>query len=524
MDEYFELRQEFSKIDKTNQEQIKNWFTKYSHLNVYDHARIIGKNPRYIREMKYRVGIKGKAPTTKKRGISYKNSIILLPDNWRNKEYIEKTVRKYGADSIYKAAGICRQRFYQICKALNVKFSENKSRNPCCTKAWCHRHYVELGYSLEKCAKLAHITHPKFANWLVKFGISIRGRELKKSAEKLKADLPLNVRMVLSKLNAHPLVKKATVYPKKLSIKYKDGCKDSFRYKVMNADDWVLDNIPKIYPEYATLEGNQHPEHIAISRVDLNNASCIEKRVVLHEVNKFLQTTPYKQLTYPTEILSSDWEKLTKANLKKPYIKGTLRGFGEVSHTHGYYLLHQYFDFGDIYAATIRSRRRLFQCIINLSKQSCPFNSHNIYRTFCKDSRNPYRIVNPVIYKNLFKIVGVESINDIGFAHGSIMLGAAISNIPYSTKNPQANKALDYGLSDMIEIDIADDDADCSICDLGYKEGDIKMSLDIKQNKLLAFVEHENATAYAELYKPDKIIPIRTSVFSKIPDYYFFWH
>ena len=72
-DQYVFLKVEFKKVDIKNATEVKKWFTTYDYLTVYDHAFIMERCTRYVRELKIFAGLKGKRPTTRTRSSNRKN-------------------------------------------------------------------------------------------------------------------------------------------------------------------------------------------------------------------------------------------------------------------------------------------------------------------------------------------------------------------------------------------------------------------------------------------------------------------
>ena len=174
-DRYALYRDLFASVDINDHNSLKQWFSSNQHLSIYDHAQIMGKCTKIVSKLRQSVGLGKRGPTKPARVSARTIGPAVIPTNWKDKDWLEDSLRKYSASALIRAIGISRFAFYRHLNKIGYKLAKgNYSKNPCCTKAWCHRHYVELRYTLEECAALAHISRPKFADWLVKFKIPIR--------------------------------------------------------------------------------------------------------------------------------------------------------------------------------------------------------------------------------------------------------------------------------------------------------------------------------------------------------------
>jgi len=96
---------------------------------------------------------------------------------WFHEMYI---VKRYGiyliSRMIDKDMFIVRKKLkrYKI-KTRSIKEAV-RSKNKCCTYEWLEENYIILGYSINKCAKLANVNGYTIIAWLTKFGIKIRDR------------------------------------------------------------------------------------------------------------------------------------------------------------------------------------------------------------------------------------------------------------------------------------------------------------------------------------------------------------
>jgi len=519
-DDYSDLRAGFQKIDQSNPKALRKWFEEYAYLNIQDLSIIIGKCSRDVRALRRSVGIQGKAPKTKNRATTRTVDIAELPDNWRTREWLIEHLPKYGSNSIIRATGLTKKRFYEILRKLEVPLPGRINKNPCYTKAWCHRHYVELGYSIRKCAKIAGVTHPTFVDWLIKFKIQIR-------VHQEPYQVPIELKHLIVKLREHPIVRRVKTYPTHLYVKYRDGLYGRYIYKTIPGDEWVLNSIPKITNEYENdlTTGTTYPAHITIANLD--QCSVFERDVVLHEFVKQLATRGWIWPSVPQEVLLRELDVLK--NVKESnYIKNG--AFTSIfSRTVTKYIMLHYFEHGYIWEY-FRRPRRMWKLAKQLLKTKSKFNVYNLIRLITKE-RSRFRFPNPAFYSIILRRLGFTgTVLDLQLGTGARAVACGLAGCDYGIHdNPRFRQAIERGFADLMDLKYQYYDGsevvDLVINDNDLSETDIEYALSFadRAKNIMVYVPREKKLEYQKMYKPKSMIKVVTHPMNRDPNYFFIW-
>jgi hypothetical protein len=525
-DAYSEYKLKFAKVNQKDPASVRKWFEDHNYLTINDHAMIIGKCLKIVRELRAFAGIKGKPPKTKKRPTDTTiKAVIELPDNWRTKEWLTETVKTYGSRATIRTIGCTPKRFYEIAKKLDVELPKSsKSKNPCCTSAWCHRHYVELGFSARKCAKLANITTSKFIDWLIKFKIQVISMYEREQLNKL----PLTTRIAVSKLRSEECVRRINVYPTNIWVRYHYGKRVRYEYKRFNEEDWRLENVPNVVQEYeeGLLNNLEYENHIIISRSALNDASKLERNLAINRFVHTIVSRGWKWPRYPLAVLEEDLKNLKEAK-ENNFIRS---GAFNVLHDRGAgrdIMIH-YFDLSYYFDNIIKKPRIMHKVAVDLLNKECKFNTASYIMEFTR--RNKLKMPNPSLYRFLLKRLGVRGkILDLCVGNGAHAIGCAMNNLEYVHLNDERfNRAVDLGFADFMHLKhkaYNNELVDLVLCDGDLEEHNIDeaMTYADRTKQILAYVPREKKREYEIKYRPRSIVKVITTPVPRDPNYYFLW-
>ena len=414
---------------------------------------------------------------------------------------------------------------------MGVKGRGRKSRNPYCTKAWCHRHYVELQYTETKCAKLAGITRARFVDWLVKFKIPIRPKYVKQDC---KIQLTFFFKCLINKLKLDPNIKEIRIYKNHLYLKHQDGLVSRYRFSQMDQTDWRYDKVPAIVNQYENDLVDTTSAHLSISRAQLSKCSRIERDIALHKFNKILNTRGWIWPEYPIEELLDDLAKLKKEK-EHNYIKN---GTFTLLHNNcpGRKILANYFDMSEIYNQIFKKSIRTYGIIYRLYKsKNNPFDFHNILRMATRSNfRNmKFKMPNPTFYSIILKRLNIKgSVLDLNVGTGSRSIACALNGLKYMHLNdPKISKAIDLGYDEFIGLKHSSFDgmSDLTIADMdltGDKcEEMINKAFEYANcsKRIMAYVPKDLKDEMFYKYKPSSMIKLITHPVYREPNYFFIW-
>jgi transposase len=549
-DDLDSLRKAFACIDRNNPRALRVWFNSHPYLTVNDHAQVAQSSAKYIRTLKYRAGLNKPRPKNIPRPVSLPNDAsIEAPADWDNPVWLAKAVQIYSLRQIAKAVGRSltvvyrRVRRYKI--TLKTKNESLRSRNPYCTHEWCYRHYLVLGYSQQKCAKLAGIRQQTFAGWLNRFQIPVRDAE---QTERGRKTITAWEREFIYKLRQQPIVRRVYVRKDHIHVRYRSYFWDNFitnasfkcwrpyTYFKITADNSQINKVPKVHPEYGVdIEGNAlYPAHIALSKVDRKRATLLERRLAIHEFARQLVTRRWIWPFFPPEVLAADMERMRNFDMAKYLENGGFTSIPKIGSRQppGRRLMMHLCDFS-IFWEVIRHPRTLIRYLNILDQRRVKFNFYNLLFTIAGNERSilPARISSipdPVVYHALIKRLGLSGVLlDLSIGLGNRLVACAAAGLTYTTPDPAITGVLERGAEDIIGLKwepYTGQKVDVIIYDEGWRRPDMQKVLPYldKTKKLLVFAPLACREEILR-YKPATAIRLRTRLFRRTPDLLFVW-
>lgn len=525
------LKRLWSRIDTSDKEKVRKWFESYPYFSITDHAIIMERCTARVRELRASCGLKGRGPTTTKRTKQIPLNLGNIPDNWRTKEWLEPNIKTHGIHVIARSVGVSEVTIRKLMDRYGIKGRGRKSNNPCCTQAWCHKHYVDLQLSAPQCAKLAGITRARFADWLVKFKIPARPIHVKQDCN---IQLKFHFKVLINKLMADPNVKEVRIHKSHLCIKHQDNLYSRYIFSKMAQEDWKFDKAPPIINQYDNDFVSKETAHIAINRKQLNKCSLLERDVALHRFNRIINTRGWIWPEYPLEELKKDLNRLRREK-EANYIKD---GAFTLLHNNcpGRRILTNYFDSSQVYNQVLRKPFITYRILYKLYRsKNNDFDFYNVMRMVTRSNFKNYKfkLPNPTFYAVILRRLKITGrVLDLNVGSGSHALACAINGLHYMHLNDaRFNKAIELGFADFIKLNhsiyegnvdlvIADKDLtgdDCEQCIIeAFKYADVT-------KRIVAYVPRELKGDLYSKYKPQSMIKLITHPVNREPNYLFIW-
>ena len=556
-DDLLEFRQKFAFVDKKSPKALKRWFDSHPHLSTNDHAQIADRSLNYIRKLRKIAGINGKTPANLPKSTAVRKVVSLIPPvDWDNPIWLDQVAGIYSIASIAMACGVSERTVRRRLEKYDInKKVSTKSKNKCCTKAWCHRYYVELGWCQAKCAKKAGICQQTFANWLNRFKIPVRtSRETQKSH----TDVRFWVRELFNKLQTHPSVRKIFLRDDHIHVRFMNyfwetyyvnrlptGRRPPLSY-IITKDDARLEHVPQVLPEYEsdTFEelygenGIIQTPHIIINRRDLNRASLVEKRVAVHEYCRQITQRGWIWPEHPDEVLRDEWTKLRSFKPAKYMCNDMFSVFAKNGKrpAPGRRIIEHFFDISE-FSEVFRSPRLVMKILNELmDRKDLLFNFHNVLRVFsCGAAQVPktyptFRMSDPAAYAVIFQRLGIKGrILDLTPGFGNRAIASAMECLEYYTiPDERFQKALDKGLAEFTELDYHEwdnDKVDVLLYDNNFEAPNMKKVMEYLKyaKRMMVFVPNSHKFDYQAKYKPKSVIKLKTRWYQKVPDFIFIW-
>lgn len=547
---------EFASIDKSNPDQLKNWFIKYRYLSTNDHAQIAQKSTWYIRKLKRLAGLTTKSPTKKPipKPIYFPSSIVVATD-WDTEAWLSKAINIYTISAIAKACGVSPRTIRRRVKYYSIsKIAKPRIKNKCFTKEWCYLHYIKLGWNQTKCAQKAGICQQTFVNWLNYFNIPVRTAQASLVAC---TNHKLWVKQLYHDLQQQPIVSKVFLRSDHIHVRFKDYFWESYYFDgkstikrpiwsyFVTPEDSMIKCVPVVLPEHESdcldtildQDGLIKSPHLIISRHKLNASSFVEQRLAIHDFCRHVTQRGWIWPEHPIATLNRDLQQINRYNTIK-YIKKDVYDIyahlGCLS-TPGRKIIEHFFDLSD-HANTFTSPRLVIKILnILLSKKRLKFNTHNMLRiyssgaAFLPGNRTQLRIFDPASYAVIFKRLRLSgSILDLTPGYGNKAIAAALAGLQYYTiPTIQFTKAIDKGFADFCKIDYApwdNQNVDLLLYDNQFMPPDMGIVDKYMDHakRLMVYVPRHLKELYTHKLKPDLILQIRTRSHQP-PDYLFIW-
>jgi hypothetical protein len=544
-----ELRIEFARLNKKDPEAVRKWFESKPHLTANDHCQVANRSLNYIRRLRRFAGIKASLPPVLPKSKAKRaTNTISVPENWRNDQDWLRRVSSHSVSQIAQACGVSRIIIYRKFKKYGIKSKYSiKSKNKCCTKAWCYRHYVELNWSQEKCAKAAGICQQAFSNWLNRFNIAVRTVE-----EHWKhKHVQLWTRKLIQDLEKQSVVRRVYLYQDRIHVRFMNFFWETyypfkidkvpiFSYAITKRDA-RLSRIPKVIPQYETdfeelydEDGIIKTAHIMIDRAKFQKSSLMERRLAVHEFCRQITRREWIWPEHPEYVLQEEWEKLKNCDHNK-YVKNnifTIYG----APTLGRKLCEHFFDVSD-YSPAFKSPRTVMKVLnILASRKDTPFDFHNFLRLFSagysKTFRRNYprfRFTDPGAYCCIFNKLNIRGkILDISPDFGNKAIASAIAGLEYYViPDERFKKAIDKGLADLTGLKYHKwnkETVDVIVYDNDWNIPDIRLINNYMgyAKRMMIFVPREFKDELYSKLKPTSIIKIKTT-WLREPNYIFIW-
>lgn len=541
-DDIKELRAEFAKVDLKDKEAVQKWFADHSYLTKSDHAIIADRSLLWISELHKFAGdiiprsIKPPGWIRPKKVVN-----IEVPDPWDNAEWLDRMVQIHSTYILANAIGVSRTTLRRKLKRHKIEKPDHaKSKNPCCTHAWCFEHYVTKNLTQTKCAELAGIGRRAFANWLVRFKIPARSaNDCHVSSPKL-----FWVQKLVHQLRKQEVVNKIFLREDHIHVRFKNFFWESYYYNVpkkrithsfhITKEQSQLENVPIAKFEFeSSLSGeNEYPAHIALPRKEFDKASFMEQRIALHDLCRTIVRRGWVPMDYPDEVLQADWRRVLKT--KEARFLRNSRFYATVTQRHlqaaGWYIAEHFFPF-DEFTDTMKSPRLVTRALNDLSRRPTKINTHNILKAVAGDAkaqnRPRLRVVDPRMYIAIMRRLGIKGkVLDVYPNHGYRMMACAALGLTYvAPRSDKVQAAIDKGLLEFLGLDFEWFDGqslDLVLHDDDLAEhplGDITPYTNLTK-RLLHFVHRSNRKNLEAKTRPESIIQIQ-SFYRRTPDYFF---
>lgn len=546
-----ELRARFAALDLNDLDALKNWFTSQPHLSVNDHAQIAQKTSQYIGMLRRKVGIRGKTPKFRPRTLALPKSLITVPEDWRtNPEWLAKAVQLYSLQHIAKSIPLDRSGLTRVLARHGIKWKSIlesvRSKNPCCTHAWCYQHYVEMCLTQEECAKLAGCAQQTFTGWLNRFNIPVR--DVSQNHHRKKFVLVWE-RELAYKLRQQPTVRRVFVRDNHVHVRYRNYFWETYYSKLIGkpkrrytyfkilAHNTQLEKVPLVYPQFGTdIDGTPlFPAHIAISKTDLKKASILEKRVALHEFARQIVTRGWVWPSFPDDMLREDFERVKIFNVARYLENGGFTAIPKhVRIPPGRKLMMHFFDLSSFWEILKKPSKtvRFLNAVLNSTVQ---FNFFNLMLTAAanegkvlRKAGEPQHLPDPVVYHAIFqrlKLTG--TLLDVNVGFGNRAIACAAYGLTYTTPDPAFAGVIDRGFLDFTGLNYVPYDGqkvDIVLYDEGFKPPIMSKVLPYlnKATRLMVFAPPSHKEEVLK-YNPTTAIRVRTRFYSKIPGYLFIW-
>ena len=540
-EELKQYRLEFSKVDTSDPDSLREWFKTHAYLSTRDHSQIIQKSERTVRSLKHKAGFaKNKTPKNLK-GIAIKKIVAInVPDEWDNKEWLEQQYRIHSIPSIAKAVNrhpeTIRSKFVKYGIERRTSTESVQSTNRYYDKDWCYAQYVKMGLSLSECAKKSGVAKSTFARWLDRFEIPVRNHTETRVNHNRKN---IWVRRLIYELKQQDIVNNVIVGPKSLKVKYHTFVPEYYYFNVkpkganrgfaITKDNSKINKIPSVSCQYENEIGNENDYscHLIINRKEWNNANIIEHRLAAQNFAKILIVIDGIRPKSPDKILLQHLNELQNVNLSKYIGNGYFTvypKFGKRTPPHRRIIEH-FYDINEL-EPILNSPNKVWHALKHLTDKSIDIMTHNLFRVM-SHFWEP-KIYDPLVYSSIFKRLGVKGeVLDISPHYGNKAIACAMTGLKYtSIHDDNVQNAIDAGFADFIGLNYAKYDGrivDLVIYDNNFRNADIDLALKYADvaKKLIVFVPKEQKDELKKEYQPESIIQIRTKIYSKEPDYLF---
>jgi transposase-like protein len=542
-EDILELRKEFQKVDIKDQESVQKWFADHPYIDKSDLAIIAQRSLIWVNKLYKLAGYK---PKKIKPSILYKPHAPVLPEapeNWKDREWLQDALKKYSLNSIGKAVGVHHTTVRSTAIKLGLDkptFREStKSRNPCCTKAWCYEYYVVKKYSMEKCAKLAGIARPTFAKWLMRFEIPTRYVK----ATHVETPKMIWINKLVHNLEQQEVVRKIKYYEDRIHVRFKNFFWETYffihpnknipRSYNITKENSKLENVPKIQFEFETdiNKPNKYPAHIILPRREFDSHSLLEQRIAIHNLAWAITRRGWVPMDYPNYILEKDKNRFNISRNRFLVDNNYQMIDKNGKEAAGWKIAEHFLPFKEV-ESLFKSPRYVIKALSKLAQSpKSKLNTHNILRHLCQDvdikSVPRIKTIDPRMYILMLSKFGINGkVMDLYPGHGARMMACANLGLTYvAPRTRRMEFAVQKGIIDFLRLRFEwfdGQNVEFTFHDHDLEERSIENILkysNISKN-ILHFVHKKNKKNILNSFTPKSLIPVQ-SFHRSTPDYFF---
>lgn len=503
------LRKEYESI---KHDKIKKaaWFELHSSLSNDLLSKITGYSITWLYKIKYGCKTHSNKKRIPRANIGKKIITINVPNDWDNREWLERQYKLLGGlRPIARAVGctldVIRNRF----KRYGIKTNSGKdiSQNPCRNKSWIYEHYITKDLNIKECAELAQVSIWTFKTWVMKYKIYKYPRM---HAELLKRKAGPEIEQVIASKNILTVIYKG-------KIKERYSMKPNTKAKYV--DNYDVGIIPKLSSLYE-LDFGVSESYLMKIDADINKLPFIGKRIIVHKLINDLVSKIPNRLFHSRPVLDKDLHNLIKHsdNIHNIYSKPVTVMHASYQSA-GRWLTEHFFDVVGGHSefrldSMIRSRRRLLRMADNFIRTEIKFDGLSLIRAVFSSLE---KFVPPLFYVNLFKKIGVTGrVFDPYPYFGSKALACAALGIEYYTpEDPFFETGMCRGFSEYVGLQhryYNNDQVDWVISDYNLRANGIFLANKYKRfaKHLLVYVPNLEYKATIQVGKPHHKIDIGT--------------
>lgn len=425
--ELAEYQRQYRLIDPDDPAQFEEWVESTKHLGDIAQSQISGICYEIFRRRK------------KRRVWEYipKADAIIVPENWRTKEWLEAQVKLFPISKIAKATGCHRRTIDRLIVRLGVDHKFGLPVHPCDNYEWLYEHRVKQGLSLRRCAALAGLDRDTISRWLAKHKVPLGSSNVWQARTDAHGVNNLWIKNLIKELNDHPLVHHCYQGPDGgICVEYwselvevywpnRIGSTDIGFTRRPDYDcpitrhDAKLVRVPVLDVYEPDLGGqNQYPQ-LYIPKRTWNRATVINQRMAVHEFLKRTWDRGWAWPRHPESVLQKELDSLRRTVQRRTF--GTL---GEASLYYGGYKIIQHFFDLQQFAPRLGKRRDMFRFVNRLIEQNEIVSTENLVNWLMRRSKTWPRV--PLKLAVILKKLNVRSVLDLHPGWGSNALACAL--------------------------------------------------------------------------------------------------
>lgn len=535
------------RLDPKDLDGLRVFFRDHAHLSTNDQAQIADVSSKTIRTYRRLLGIKLQDTTARPPGskrLAATPTAQVPPDWRRDRDWLVRMLNVYNVETIAKMVERNKGVVYNALRKHKIPTKgreSQRSKNKCCTHSWCHHHYVTLGLSQTKCARLAGIRQQTFSIWLNKFKIVVRDGEQTHNG---RTHITLWEKDLIARLRQQDTVRRVYVREGYIHVRYKNYFwenyytravrrpKRPYTYFEITETNSKIKRVPQVYPEFGSdVSGKAlYPAHIALSRADLKTASMVERRVALHEFARQVVTRGWVTPTFPDHVLREDMGRLVAFDPKKFMESGGYTTIYRQGIPPGRRVMMNFFDFSPLWPIVRKPIVTVKVCNALLAK-TVKFNFFNFLMAAAGGEGQKgggLSIPDAAVYLSIFRNMKFSgTMMDISVGMGNRAVAAAGAGLRYTTPDPAFDHAIRAGFLDFSGLDYepySGQKVDFAIYDEGFGSPDMAKVLPYldRAKKLLVFCPAKDV-AEVQKYNPATSIRLRTRLYDRTPGSLMIW-